>query len=204
VGKTLLGTVLSKEIDCTFLVVTPKDVFNVANVELLFSIARRLAPIIIFFEDIDLVAPSRQEAISPALSELLLQIDGVLENNGVFIIATTNMPHIIEKALADRPGRIDRRILINPPNEAHRKRIFMIHLGNKIKLNPDIDLDKVIKQTEGFTGAHIRDLVHTSVMEFLKENGKPRQGFIEINKTHINKALKRIRTSSDKFKKMYV
>lgn len=205
VGKTLLGTVLANEVDCTFIFVTPKDVNNGCHVSQLYTNARLLSPTVIFFEEVDLIAPDREAILlSPTLlSELLSQMDGSEMNNGVYTIATTNRPQMIEKALADRPGRIDRRILIKQPNREQQRQILRSHLGDNIKFGSDIMIEDILNKITGFTGAHISDLVHTSAVEALKDNSGSFNGNVIIRKKHLDRALVKIKRERGKCKELY-
>lgn len=205
VGKTLLGTVLANEVDCTFIFVTPKDVNNGCHVSQLYANARLLSPTVIFFEEVDLIAPAREAIVlSPTLlSELLAQMDGSEMNKGVYTIATTNRPQMIEKALADRPGRIDRRILIKQPNRDQQRQILRSHLGDNIKFGSDIMIENILNKITGFTGAHISDLVHTAAVEALKDNSGSFNGNVIIRKKHIDTALIKIKKMCGKCKELY-
>jgi len=206
VGKTLLGTVLAGILDCTFIMVKPKDMIAGEVVAELFRNARRLAPTLLFVEDVDLIAPARDVYImDPAvLSELLNQMDGMIANMGVFTVLTTNNPEVLEKAVADRPGRIERRIRFEPPALAQRRRMLTLFLGGKIKLGADVDIEELLHRTDGYTGAHLKDLISTAAIEAMKAGraGKPGKCLV-LSQSDIAKAMEFVKREREKYKKGY-
>jgi cell division protease FtsH len=182
-----------------------KDLRDGDEVKALYEHARILAPTIVYIEDLDFVASNRDVGYTwSVLSELLNQIEGIETNKGIFTIATTNRPAVIEKALAERPGRIDRRVAIGLPNKARRKQILRIHFGEKIKLDPSIDVGDLLRRTEGFTGGHIHDLVHTATVEALKDVRTTPSETIVVKRKHIETALVKIKKEAERYKDLYV
>jgi len=206
VGKTLLGTVLAGILDCTFIMVKPKDMLAGELVAELFRNSRKLAPTLLFIEDVDLIAPARDVYImDPAvLSELLNQMDGMIVNQGVFTVLTTNNPEVLEKAVADRPGRIERRIKLGAPGKAQRRKMLALFLGGKIKFGPDVDVEELIQRTEGYTGAHLKDLISTAAIEAMKAGrpGKPGK-CLTLSHADMVKAIESVKREREKYKKGY-
>jgi transitional endoplasmic reticulum ATPase len=143
----------------------------------IFRKARQSAPCIIFFDEIDAIAPKRGRDISSAVTDkvvnqLLTELDGMEEPKDVIIIAATNRPDIIDPALL-RPGRLDRVILVPVPDEKARLDIFKIHTRN-MNLAEDVSLEELAKKTEGYTGADIEALCREAAMLAVRESiGKP-------------------------------
>ncbi|MGB9631384.1 MAG: AAA family ATPase, partial [Candidatus Methanodesulfokora sp.] len=135
--------------------------------------ARQTAPCVIFFDEIDSIAPQRGSGIGDSrvteriISQLLTELDGLEELRKVVVIGATNRPDLLDPALL-RPGRFDRLIYVPPPDEEARLEIFKIHTRNK-PLAEDVDLKKLAKMTENFTGADIEALVNAASMLALKE-----------------------------------
>ena len=165
-GKTLLGKVLASQVDSTFIWVTASDVPDAGSVSDLFKMARELSPTIIFFEDLDLYASIRGYDISNdnILGEILVQIDGFIENSDIFIIATTNDIAAIEPALKDRPSRFDYIVEFKPLNEKLRANMLS-HLmkGYKTKEDPHIIAKEVAKLTGKMTGAVLNEFFISAV-----------------------------------------
>jgi len=150
-GKTLTGKLLSK-MSPTFIWVTAKDCSNMGPsyaFSTAFELARDLRPTILFAEDID-------SYIGGDLIDLLkTELDGMKLNNGVFTILTSNFPQHLPEALIDRPGRFHDIIQFNLPSEIIRKEMLQYFLKEEVDVQT---LDSIVKQTEGFSGAHIREI----------------------------------------------
>jgi transitional endoplasmic reticulum ATPase len=143
----------------------------------IFRKARQSAPCIIFFDEIDAIAPKRGRDLSSAVTDkvvnqLLTELDGMEEPKDVIVIAATNRPDIIDPALL-RPGRLDRVILVPVPDEKARLDIFKIHTRS-MNLAEDVNLEELAKKTEGYTGADIEALCREAAMLAVRESiGKP-------------------------------
>ncbi|HIQ03016.1 MAG TPA: AAA family ATPase, partial [Desulfurococcales archaeon] len=155
-----------------------------------FRRARQAAPCVIFFDEIDAIAPKRgirsdtSGVTDRIVNQLLTELDGIVPLTNVVVIAATNRPDILDPALL-RPGRFDRVIYVPPPDKKARLEIFKVHT-RKTPLAPDVDLEKLAEMTEGYTGADIEAVVREAVMIALREELKARP----ITMKHFEKALK--------------
>ncbi|NPA22258.1 MAG: AAA family ATPase [Candidatus Micrarchaeota archaeon] len=166
-GKTLLMNALAREIDYPVLYVKTSDMLSYLygeserNLAMLFELARKKAPVILFFDEIDMIAKKREgysqdDPTGRLLTVLLQELDGVKDEKPIIFVGATNVPHLLDPALL-RPGRIDKVIYMRPPNKEERKEIFKVHL--KDLPHEDIDYDKLAEETERFTGADIANVV---------------------------------------------
>lgn len=199
-GKSLLAAVVARKVrgKATFLKVLPSDAEHLGW-GYIFDVARTLEPTLLYVEDIENLAPSkvRYNLVNSPLSELLLYLDSPQHRGRVFFLATTNSPDMVELALLDRPGRVDRRLVFDPHNKADfgsewRARVFEIHLrGHKLApgLTP-VDLARSIEEVP-YTGAHIAELVHTAVLEALRRSGGRRRKPV-LTEEDFRKARERV------------
>lgn len=165
-SKTLMAKALATESSMNFLAVRGPELLSKwlgeseKAIQTLFRRARAAAPCIIFFDEIDALASQRGDSNSGVndrvLSQLLTEIDGVQISKRVVIIAATNRPDMLDKALL-RPGRIDRKIYVNPPDEISRRQIIDIEL-RKVPLADDIDLNAIVELSDGFSGAEVASI----------------------------------------------
>jgi len=157
-GKTLLGKILCNELkDITFILVSSKSIGNKSHISLLFKAARILAPTLLFFEDIDLFGRDRERGDTLFLGELLNQLDGIRDNEGVFVVATTNRPSLLDKALLHRPSRFDVKIRFELPSSSER--LSLVNLYSKgVKMSKEIR-SLIASRTEGFTPAMIKEVI---------------------------------------------
>jgi transitional endoplasmic reticulum ATPase len=182
-GKTLLAKAVANESGANFISVKGPEIFSKwvgeseKAIREIFRKARQSAPCIIFFDEIDAIAPKRGRDLSSAVTDkvvnqLLTELDGMEEPKDVVVIAATNRPDIIDPALL-RPGRLDRVILVPVPDEKARLDIFKIHTRG-MNLAEDVDLEELAKKTEGYTGADIEALCREAAMLAVRESiGKP-------------------------------
>ncbi len=175
-GKTMLGKAVAGEAGVPFLSVSGSDFVEMfvgvgaSRVRSLFEQAKKLAPCIIFIDEIDAIGRSRRQAKSMqsndeqenTLNQLLQELDGFDTNTGVIVIAATNRKDILDPALM-RPGRFDREIYLELPNLNERKAIFNLHI-RKIKLDENIDTALLAAQTPGFSGADIANLCNEAAI----------------------------------------
>ena len=163
-GKTLMCETIINQVDCTKIYVTSDSVDSVGDISQIYKVARKLSPSIVIIEDIDTLGglDRRTEGNHPLLGEFLNCLNGVGNNEGVVTIATTNYPKHLDSALVDRPGRIDLRIEFGLPNEELRKHIFQKYLKGLKK--EKINYSKIVKLTDGMTGAYIREIVMSAYM----------------------------------------
>jgi transitional endoplasmic reticulum ATPase len=178
--------------------VPARSISQADDVAQIYNTARELAPSILFFEDIDLIATDRAIAgnYSPILGELLGQLDGLESNDTVITIASTNYPECIEKALRDRPSRFDRRIQFELPTEEAREKMLGI-FTTKIKLADDVNLRKIAEESKGFTGAYIRELVSTAAIEAIKNSDNSSE--LVISEKDFSEALSKFKNKGKKF-----
>src|SRR5208337_53698 len=142
--------------------------------------ARAAAPCVIFFDEIDAIAPRRNsgetdsQVTERVVSQLLTEMDGLEELKGVVVLGATNRPDIIDEALL-RPGRFDRILQVPPPDKEGRIQILKIHTRKK-PLAKDVDMVKLADMTEGYTGAELASVANAAVMgaikQYVKAHGK--------------------------------
>ena len=175
-GKTLLAKAVAGEAKVPFFSLSGSDFVEMfvgvgaSRVRDLFKQAKEKAPSIIFIDEIDAIGRARGKSISQGanderentLNQLLTEMDGFGTNSGVIILAATNRADILDRALM-RAGRFDRQILVDMPDIEERKEIFKVHL-KPLKLDPDMDVDFLAKQTPGFSGADIANLCNEAAL----------------------------------------
>jgi len=178
-----------------------------------FRKAKQSAPCIVFFDEIDSIAPARgngadSHVTERVVSQMLSEIDGLEELHNVTVIAVTNRLDIIDPALL-RPGRIDRLVFVTPPDEKARYEIFSIHLANK-PIDSDVDLTILAKDTEDFTGADIASVCNEATMLAIREyvnSGKPTgEGAItelKLGYHHFRDAMTKVKPYSKKEMEKY-
>jgi len=200
-GKTLLAKAVANESGANFISVKGPELLSKwfgeseQRIRELFRRAKQVAPAIIFFDEIDALAPRRgygiHEATERIVSQLLTEMSGIEEMKNVVVIAATNRPDLVDPALL-RPGRIDRFVLVPPPNEKERLEILKIHTRNMPLKN--VDLVELAKKTEGFSGADLEALCREAAMNALRENIKAK----EVRMKHFEEALKKVTPSLTK------
>ena len=181
-GKTLLAKAVAGEADVPFFSISGSDFVEMfvgmgaSRVRDLFKEAAKVAPCIIFIDEIDAVGRSRDSRYGSnteqeqTLNQLLAEIDGFDSNKGVVCLAATNRPEILDKALL-RPGRFDRRIVVDRPNLQGRLDTLKVHT-KKIKLAEDVDLHKIAQATAGAVGADLANLVNEAALRAVRHNRK--------------------------------
>jgi transitional endoplasmic reticulum ATPase len=221
-GKTLLAKAVAHESESNFISVKGPELLNKfvgeseKAVREVFRKARQASPCIIFFDEIDSVAPVRGSSMGDSnvtervISQFLTEMDGLEELRNVVIVAATNRPDIIDPALL-RPGRFDRLLFVPPPNLEARQQIIKIHT-RKTPLDADVILDDIAKRTDGYTGADIASVANTAVMLALREHiskakdpedAKKRAKGLKVAKRHYDEALLKIKPMSSEELKMY-
>eukprot|EP00795_Rhopilema_esculentum_P000633 gene633-10336_t len=202
-SKTLLAKALATESGLNFISIKGPELFSKflgeseKAVRELFLKARTAAPSIIFFDEIDALGVQRGDKSKSGvgdrvLAQILTEMDGVEGLKGVMVIAATNRPDMIDDALL-RPGRIDRIIFVPLPDEATRKEIFQIQF-RKIPIGPDIEVERLVVETEGYSGAEICAVCKEAAIFALRESIEA----TSINKTHFDAALELVRPRLDK------
>ena len=201
-GKTLLAKAVANESGANFISVKGPELKSkwVGESERLvrdlFKRAKQVAPTVIFFDEIDSLAPKRggyygEHATESIVSQLLSELSGIEEMKGVVVIAATNRPDMVDPALL-RPGRFDRQILVPAPDLESRLEILKIQ--TKSMPLKDVDLKKIAAETEGYSGADLESLVREAALDAMRENMKAK----EVRKVHFEEGLKRVRGSMTK------
>ena len=228
-GKTLLAKALANELDAHFKVVNGPEIvskyYGESEKQLreIFEEAEKNAPAIIFLDELDSIAPNRDEVSGEAerrvVAQLLTLMDGLKGRGNVVVIGATNRPNSIDPALR-RPGRFDREIAINPPSKEGRREILDVHTRGMPLVTQDsqsqsaglgsrdfVDLDKISEVTHGFTGADLEVLTKEAAMKALKkwipdlvkfEGTIPAESLehIKITNAHFQDALHKVEPSA--------
>ena len=158
-GKTLIGKVLADTLCTSFLWVLPRHISNISDVAAVLEAARFMSPVVLLFEDLDLFGEDRDMGKSGLLGELMNQLDGAADNDGIVSIATTNRLDVVERALRNRPGRFDRVVELGLPDEKTRRRLFERLLSyNAVN---EAGLAYLVAATDQHTPAQVEELVNT-------------------------------------------
>mgnify|MGYP000279971910 CR=1 FL=1 len=205
-GKTLLAKAVATESGANFVAVRGPEILSKwvgeseKAVREVFRKARMAAPCVIFFDEIDSVAPMRGMRFGDSgvtdriVNQLLAEMDGIAPLRNVVVIAATNRPDIIDPALL-RPGRFDRIIYVPPPDEEARYEIFKVHT-RKMPLAEDVDLKELAKKTEYYTGADIAAVCREAAMLALRETIAEKLPKVKkVSMRHFEEALKRVQAS---------
>lgn len=182
-GKTLLARAVAGEAKVPFFSISGSDFVEMfvgvgaSRVRDLFEQVKKIAPAIIFIDEIDAVGRQRGAGLGgghdereQTLNQLLVEMDGFEDNDSVIVMAATNRRDILDPALL-RPGRFDRQILVGYPDVKGREAILKVHTRNK-PLAPDVDLETIAKSTVGFTGADLENLVNEASLLAARKNKK--------------------------------
>ena len=196
-GKTLLARAVAGEADVQFLSISGSDFVEMyvgvgaSRVRDLFEQAKKLAPAIIFIDEIDAVGRKRGSGLGgghdekeQTLNQLLVEMDGFSRTEGIIVLAATNRPDILDPALL-RPGRFDRQIHVGRPDVKGREEILKVHAKDK-KLDGSVDLRTVARSTAGFTGADLSNLLNEAAILAARDN-RP-----VLNMEDLNEALMKI------------
>ncbi len=199
-GKTMLAKAVATESEANFILVKAGELLSKwvgeseKGVRKIFEKARQASPTVIFFDEIDALAPKRGRSSDSNVTErvvnqLLTEIDGLEELNDVVVIGATNRPDILDPALL-RPGRFDRIIRAQVPDRDSRVKIFEIHT-KKMPLASDVDLHMLAERTENYVGADIESVCRESAMISLREDITSK----EVSMKHFDRALEKVKPS---------
>jgi transitional endoplasmic reticulum ATPase len=220
-GKTLMAKAAANESEANFISIKGPELLSKwvgeseKGVREVFRKARQAAPCIIFFDEMDAIAPIRgsngdSHVTERVISQLLTELDGLEVLTNVMVIAATNRPDIIDPALL-RPGRFDRLLYVPPPDRDSRIQIIKIHIKKK-PLTEEINIEELAKHTDGYTGADIASLMSTAVMLALRDHitkyKDPKEADnhakeLKVNMRHLEEAMKKIRPLSTQELNMY-
>ncbi|MGE5198310.1 MAG: ATP-dependent zinc metalloprotease FtsH, partial [Rhodospirillaceae bacterium] len=180
-GKTLLARAVAGEAGVPFFSMSAAEFVEMivgvgaARVRDLFKQARESAPAIIFIDEIDAIGRARgtiaiggSSEQEQTLQQILTEMDGFSGREGIIVLAATNQPDVLDRALL-RPGRFDRRVVVNLPDKAGRKAILEVHT-RKVPLADDVDLERLASATPGFSGADLKNLVNESALLAARRN----------------------------------
>lgn len=202
-GKTLLARAVAGEAGVQFLSISGSDFVELyvgvgaSRVRDLFEQAKKVAPAIIFIDEIDAVGRKRGSGLGgghdekeQTLNQLLVEMDGFSQSEGVIVLAATNRPDILDKALL-RPGRFDRQIYVGAPDAKGREEILKVHARGK-KLDDSVDLHLVARATPGFTGADLSNLMNEAAIMAARDD-RP-----VLSMQDLNEAMMKIMAGPEK------
>ena len=214
-GKTLLAKAVAGEAGVPFFIISGSDFVEMfvgvgaSRVRDLFEEAKRNAPCIVFIDEIDAVGRQRGAGLGgghdereQTLNQMLVEMDGFSANEGVIVLAATNRPDVLDKALL-RPGRFDRQIVVPAPDVKAREQILEVH-SKKKRFEADVDLKIIAKNTSGFTGADLENLLNEAALLAARRD-KHEIGQKEIEDAMVKVTMgpeKKTRVRSDKEKRL--
>ncbi len=209
-GKTLLAKAVATESEANFISVRGPELLSKwvgeseRGIREVFRRARQASPCVIFFDEIDALAPTRgmggdSMVTERVVSQLLTELDGIQSLSGVVVLAATNRMELIDPSLL-RAGRFDKLVMVGLPDKSARKEILQIHIKG-VPTSKDVDVDRIVEMTEGFSGADMGALTNTAVsivlQEFISQYPKP-----EDAKKHMDDAIVSMDAFADAIKKV--
>ncbi|PRR85380.1 ATP-dependent zinc metalloprotease FtsH [Clostridium luticellarii] len=201
-GKTLLAKAVAGEAKVPFFSISGSafvEMFvgmGAARVRDLFQQAQEKAPCIVFIDEIDAIGKSRDGNIAgndereQTLNQLLAEMDGFDSSRGVVILAATNRPEVLDKALL-RPGRFDRRVIVDRPDLKGREDILKVHIKG-VKVSPDVDLNDIAKATPGAVGADLANIINEAALRAVKNHR------VEVRQEDLEEAVEVIVAGKEK------
>ena len=207
-GKTLLAKAVAGEANVPFYSISGSDFVEMfvgvgaSRVRDMFAKAKKTAPCMIFIDEIDAVGRQRGAGMGgghdereQTLNQMLVEMDGMSDNNGVVVIAATNRPDVLDPALL-RPGRFDRQITVSLPDKNGREAILKVHARNK-KLDADVDLEALARRTPGFSGADLENVLNEAAILAVRENKQ------SISLKQVDEAIDRVMMGPAKKSRTY-
>src|SRR5687767_4779229 len=214
-GKTLLAKAVATESEANFISVRGPELLSKwvgeseRGIREIFRRARQAAPCVVFFDEIDSIAPTRgmggdSMVTERVVSQLLTELDGIQSLSGVVVIAATNRADMIDPALL-RPGRFDKIVFVPMPDKVARQRILELHAKDK-PIGPDVDFAKISEMTEGFSGADTSAVANTAVSlvlhEYLAKYPTPEEAAKHASEAHVllrhfEEAVRKIKTQRE-------
>jgi len=203
-GKTLLAKAVAKESEANFIAVKGPELLSKwvgeseKAIREIFKKARQAAPTIIFFDELDSIAPRRgrggddNKVTERVVNQLLTEMDGMQEIADIVIIGATNRPDILDTAML-RPGRFDRILLVGAPDKKGRESIFKVHTKG-MKIAKDVNFKKMIDKTDGYVGADIESVCREAAMLALRKDMKTK----EVKMANFEEALEKVTPSVTK------
>lgn len=211
-GKTLLARAIAGEAGTPFFSIAGSEFMEMlvgvgaSRVRDLFDTAKKASPAIIFIDEIDAIGRQRGAGLGgghdereQTLNQILVEMDGFDQTSNVIVIASTNRPDVLDPALL-RPGRFDRRVIIDLPDLEGRKAIMSIHMRNK-PIAKDVDINKLARRTVGFSGADIENMLNEAAISAARRNAKeitPIDLEDSATKVKMGPEKRRLQTEEDK------